>query len=92
MPNQINQLQWLNTRYTAIIEDIRNNASGETTEKIIELLSLNQHIQAQIMLTMLANQKQQKIETDDQLMEISQFLQEIVTSHIREAENLDKIR
>ncbi len=92
MPNQINQLQWLNTRYAAIVEDIQTTISGETNEKLLELLMLNQQIQAQMMITILANQEQQRQETDGQLMEISQFLQEIVSSHIREAENFEKIR
>lgn len=92
MPNQINQLQWLNTKYAAIIEDLQTTISGETNEKLLELLMLNQQIQAQMMITILANQEQQRQETDGHLMEISQFLQEIVSSHIREAENFEKIR
>lgn len=53
---------------------------------------LNQQIQAQMMITILANQEQQRQDTDLQLMEIGKYLQEIVSSHIREAENLKKIR
>ena len=92
MPNQTNQLQWLNTRYAAIIEDIQTTTSGETNEKLVELLQLNQQIQAQMMLTILANQEQLRQDTDNQLMEISEYFQEIVSSHIREAENFEKIR
>ena len=92
MPNQTNQLQWLNTRYAAILEDIQTRTSGEANEKLLELLMLNQQIQAQMMITILANQEQQRQDTDNQLMEISDYLQEIVSSHIREAENLEKIR
>ena len=92
MPNLTNQLQWLNTRYAAILQDITNNASGETNEKLIELLTLNQQIQAQMMLTILAKQEQQKMDIDDQLMEIGDYLQGLVSNHIREAENLEKIR
>ena len=92
MPNQTNQLQWLNTRYAAIIEDIQTTTSDETNEKLVELLQLNQQIQAQMMLTILANQEQLRQDTDNQLMEISEYLQEIVSSHIREAENFEKIR
>ncbi|MCW4013676.1 MAG: hypothetical protein NWF07_11880 [Candidatus Bathyarchaeota archaeon] len=92
MPNPTNQLQWLNTRYATILQDITDNASGETNEKLLELLMLNQQIQAQMMITILANQEQQRQDTDNQLMEISDYLQEIVSSHIREAENFEKIR
>lgn len=92
MPNPTNQLQWLNTRYTSIIQDLTNDASGETNDKLVELLKINQQIQSQMMLTILANQEQQRQDIDDQLMEISQYLQEIVSSHIREAENFEKIR
>ena len=92
MPNQSNQLQWLNTRYTMILEELRSTITGETSEKLVELLALNQQIQAQIMLQFLADQKQLQIETDNQLMEISHYLQEIIASRIREAENLEKAR
>jgi hypothetical protein len=92
MPNPTNQLKWLNTRYTSIIQDLTNNTSGETNDKLVELLKINQQIQSQMMLTILANQEQQRQDIDDQLMEISHYLQEIVSSHIREAENFEKIR
>ena len=92
MPNQANQLQWLNTRYATIIQELRGTTTGETNDKLIELLELNQQIQAHMMLHLLADQKQQQIETDNQLMEISHYLQDIITSRIREAENLEKAR
>ncbi len=92
MPNQINQLQWLNTRYTTIVEELRGTTTGETNEKLLELLKINQQIQAQILLTLLAEQKQLQHDTDTQLMEISHYLQEIIASRIREAENLEKAR
>ena len=92
MPNQANQLQWLNTRYATIIQELRGTTTGETNDKLIELMELNQQIQAQMMLLLLADQKQQQIETDNQLMEISHYLQDIITTRIREAENLEKAR
>ena len=92
MPNQTNQLQWLNTRYATIIEELRGTVTGETNEKLVELLEINQQIQAQMMLLLLADQKQLQTETDNQLMEISHYLQEIIASRIMEAENLEKAR
>lgn len=92
MPNTTNQLQWLNTRYAAIINELQGTETSETNEKLVELLTLNQQIQTQMMLTILANQQHQQKDIDDQLTEISQYLQEIVTDHILEAENLEKIR
>jgi hypothetical protein len=92
MPTQTNQLQWLNTRYAAILEELQGTETGETTEKILELLSLNQQIQTQIMLHLLAEQKTLEMDTEEMMMEISQYLHEVVTSRIREAENLEKVR
>jgi hypothetical protein len=92
MPNQTNQLQWLNTRYATIIQELRGTTTGETNNKLIELLELNQQIQAQIMLQLLVEQKQLQNETDKQLMEISHYLQDIIASRIREAEALEKAR
>ena len=92
MPNQNNQLQWLNTQCTTLLHELTNSEKSETAEKIIELLRINQQLQSQLLLTILAKQEKQRQDTDIQLMEISQYLQEIVTSHIFEAENLEKIR
>jgi hypothetical protein len=92
MPTQLNQLQWLNTRYATLLEELKNTTTGETSEKLMELIELNQQIQAQIMLQLLAEHQQLRQDTDSQLMEISHYLQEIVASRIREAENLEKAR
>jgi hypothetical protein len=92
MHNPTNHLQWLNTRYATLLTELQGTETNETTEKILELLAINQEVQAQITLQLLAEQKQLQTETDNQLMEISQYLQEIITSRIREAENLEKAR
>ncbi len=92
MPEQVNLLKWLNTRYTAILEDLRNNTTDDNTEKILELLEINQQIQTQIMLRLLIEQQELRSDTDTQLMEISHYLQDIIRSRIREAENLEKAR
>ena len=92
MPNLINQLQWLNTRYATIIKELRDTTTGETTDKLIQLLELNQQIQTQIMLLFLTEQRQFQYDTDNQLMEISHYLQEIITERFREAENFEKVR
>lgn len=92
MPNQTNQLKWLNTRYAMLIDELRGTTTGETNEKLLELFTLNQQIQAQIMLKLLAEQKQLQLQTDNQLMEISHYLQDIIASRIREAEALEKVR
>ncbi len=92
MPTKNNQLQWLNTRYTTLLQELEATTTGETTEKLLELLRVNQQLQSQLLLTILAKQEQQRQDTDTQLTEISQYLQEIVTTHIMEAENLEKIR
>lgn len=92
MSEQINQLQWLNTKYRTLLDEIKETESGETTNKIIELLELSQQINAQIILRYLAEQQQLRSNIDSQLLEISHYLQKIVTSHIREAENLEKTR
>ena len=92
MSEQINQLQWLNTKYRTLLDEIKETESGETTNKIIELLELSQQINAQIILRYLAEQQQLRSNIDSQLLEIGHYLQKIVTSHIREAENLEKTR
>jgi hypothetical protein len=92
MPNLTTEIRWLNTRYQALLEDLRNNSSNEIYENIVELFTLNQQIQAQLLLHLLSQIKQTQQDTDKQLMELSLYLQDIVMSHIKEAENLEKAR
>ena len=92
MPTKTNLLQWLNTRYATILKELQGTETSETTQKILELLALNQQIQTQIMLHLIAEQKALEMDTEEMMMEISQYLQEIVSSRIREADNLEKAR
>ena len=92
MPTKTNLLQWLNTRYATILKELQGTETSETTQKILELLALNQQIQTQIILHLIAEQKALEMDTEEMMMEISQYLQEIVSSRIREAENLEKAR
>ena len=92
MPNLITEIHWLNIKYQILLDDIRNSFSDEAYEKIIDLIVLNQQIQVQLFLHILSEIKQNQQDTDKQLLEISLYLQDIVRSHIKEAENLEKVR
>ena len=92
MHNPTINLNWLNKKYHSLLEDLGSSVSDETNEKILEVLSINQQIQAQILLYILTELKQLERDTDNQLMEISYYLQDIVFHHIREAKNLEKVR
>lgn len=92
MHNPTINLNWLNKKYQSLLEDLESSVSDETSEKILGVLSINQQIQAQILLYVLTELKQLERDTDNQLMEISYYLQDIVLNHIREAKNLEKVR
>jgi hypothetical protein len=57
-----------------------------------ELLEINQQVQGQIILYLLIELIKLETEIDVQLTEISQLLQEIISSRNKEAETLDKIK
>lgn len=92
MPNLTTEIHWLNIRYQTLLDDLRNTFSDEAYERIIELFKINQQIQTQLSLHILSEIKQNQQDTDKQLTEISLYLQDIVMSHIKEAENLEKAR
>ena len=94
-----NQLQWLQSRSNILIseiEDLSENAGDPTVAKALgkmtEVMRINQQMQGIYAVHFLTALKQSEMEIDDQLNDIASYLESIMASRQREAENLRKIQ
>ncbi len=99
MPSGDNQLQWLQSRSNILISEIEDlsETNGDPTVaealgKMAEVMRINQQMQGIYAVHLLTALKQSELEIDDQLNEIAGYLESVVASRQREAENLRKIQ
>ena len=99
MSSGINHLKWLESYSNILISEIEeisqsiNDPSiADSLVKILELIQINQQLQGLYTIYMMTSLKQSEMEIDDQLNEIAGYLESIVLSRQREAENLRKIQ
>ena len=99
MPSGNNQLQWLQSHSNNLISEIEELAGAtqdpvvaEAMNKVVELMHINNQIQGIYALHLLTSLKQSEMEIDDQLNEIAGYMESIILSRQREAENLRKIQ
>jgi hypothetical protein len=99
MPSGNNQLQWLQSRSNLLLSEIEelststnDPAVAEALGKVVELMQINQQLQGIYAIHLLTSLEQSEMEIDDQLNEIAGYMESIVLSRQREAENLRKIQ
>ena len=99
MPSVNNQIQWLQSRQNILISELleqSNNTddptAAEAMTKIVELIEIGQQIQSVYAIHLMASLKQSENEIDDQLNEIAGYMESIILSRQREAENLRKVQ
>ncbi len=99
MPSVNNQIQWLQSRQNILISELleqSNNMDDPTAAdaltKIVELIEIGQQIQSVYAIHLMASLKQSENEIDDQLNEIAGYMESIILSRQREAENLRKVQ
>ena len=84
-------LAWLHKRYVSLLEELKASSSP-SWEGVLELLELNQSIQASMFLGLLASQLEFQGDVDRVLSELGDYLAQVLESHIRESQNLEKLR
>ena len=99
MPSVNNQIQWLQSRQNILISELleqSNNTddptAAEAMTKIVELIEIGQQIQSVYAIHLMSSLKQSENEIDDQLNEIAGYMESIMLSRQREAENLRKVQ
>jgi len=94
-----NQLQWLQSRSNILISEIEDLSEStadptvaEALGKMTEVMRINQQLQGIYAMHLLTALKQSEMEIDDQLNEIASYMESIIESMYKEAENLRKIQ
>ncbi len=94
-----NQLQWLQSRQNILISELLEQsdktsdpAVAEALTKVVELIEIGQQVQNVFAFHLMASMKQSEHEIDDQINEIAGYMESIITSRQREADNLRKVQ
>ena len=94
-----NQIQWLHSRQNILISELLEQSSitrdpmmAEALTKVVEIVEIGQQIQSVYAFHLLSALKQSEHEIDDQLNEIAGYMESIIQSRQREAENLRKVQ
>ena len=65
---------------------------AEALTRVVELIEIGRQIQSVFAFHLMASLKQSEYEIDDQLNEIAGYMESIIISRQREAENLRKVQ
>jgi hypothetical protein len=94
-----NQLQWLQSRQNILISELAEQISNtedptlaEALTKVVELIEIGQQVQNVFAFHLMASMKQSEHEIDDQINEIADYMESIIISRQREADNLRKVQ
>jgi hypothetical protein len=94
-----NQLQWLQSRQNILISELTEQISNtedptlaEALTKVVELIEIGQQVQNVFAFHLMASMKQSEHEIDDQINEIADYMESIIISRQREADNLRKVQ
>jgi hypothetical protein len=87
----INQIQALQSTVTTSIEELPDGQHKQVLEQMFQLGELTNELHRLQLLKILAYLEQNNSEVDDDLKEISDYMEQILVIHRNEAENLEKI-
>jgi len=87
----LNQIQALQSTITTNIEELPDGRHKQVLEQMLQLNELTNELHRLQLVTILAHIKLDNKGIDDELQEISDYMEQILTIHRNEAENLGKI-
>jgi len=87
----LNQIQALQSTITTNIEELPDSQHKQAFEQILQLSELTNELHRLQLVTILAHIRLDNKGVDDELQEISDYMEQILTIHRNEAENLGKI-
>jgi hypothetical protein len=87
----LNQIQALQFTVNIGIEELPDSQHKHVLEQILQLNELTNEFHQLQLITLLAHIRQDNKSIDDELQEISDYMEQILMIHRTEAENLEKI-
>ena len=97
-PGTPDQLSWAKTQFESLyaeiiqqIEEVQDPQAREVLAKLARLTQINQELQALGFINLLSRITENQTAIDDELMQISEYVEAIVRVHQDEARNLEKV-
>ena len=97
-PSTLNQLSWVKNQSDSLyadilqqIEEIHDPQARDVVAKLVRLTQINQELQTLGFINLLSRITENQVAVDDELMQISEYVEAIVRVHQEEARSLEKI-
>ncbi len=87
----LNQIQALQSTVTMNIEELPDSQHKRVLEQMLQLNELTNELHKLQLITLLTYIRLDNKSVDDELQEISDYMEQILMIHRTEAENLEKI-
>jgi len=86
-----NQADSLYAEILQLIEEIQDSQAREVLTKLVRLTQMNQELQTLSFINLLSRITENQVVIDDELMQISEYVEAVVRVHQEEARSLEKI-
>jgi hypothetical protein len=97
-PRKLSQISWVKSQSESLyediiqqIEEIEDPGTREVLCKLVQLTKINQELQTMGIINILSRIAENQVAVDDELMQISEYVEAIVRVHQEEARSLEKI-
>jgi len=97
-PSTVNQLSFIKNQVDSLyadilqqIEEIQDSQAREVLIKLARLTQMNQELQTLGFINLLSRITENQVAIDDELMQISEYVEAIVRVHQEEARSLEKV-
>jgi hypothetical protein len=97
-PSTLSQISWVKSRSESLyaeiiqqIDDIQDPQARDVLVKLAQLTQINQELQVLGFINLLSRITENQTAIDDELMQISEYVEAIVRVHQEEARSLEKI-
>ena len=97
-PSTSNQLSWVKSQTDSLyadivqqIDEIQDPPGRDVLAKLVQLTQINRELQTQGFINLLSRITENQVAVDDELMQISEYVEAIVRVHQEEARSLEKI-
>lgn len=97
-PSISNQLSWVKSQADSLyadivqqIEEIQDPQARDVLAKLVWLTQINRELQTLGFINLLSRITENQVAVDDELMQISEYVEAIVRVHQEEARSLEKI-
>jgi hypothetical protein len=86
-----NQADSLYAEILQLIEEIQDSQAREVLTKLVRLTQMNQELQTLSFINLLSRITENQVVIDDELMQISEYVEAVVRVHQEEARSLEKV-